>query len=232
MDDVFDVKPEKKKRGRPKPAFKEAREDINARKQASRLNRARSRQREDGIGFLAEQMALLPGGFKDFVPFIRAAAIRETRFQPALEAYDKIAGYAQQTGGVFRFEEICRNLGIPLGELIGIATGIAYDQKKDMTRYISALAMPSVMKANIKQAKKPEGIEDRRMFMQSTGLLPVPKGSTINVSASSQAASMTVNGEPTGLPSFEDSTVTFSEVIRNATEVKTIPASMGDEDEA
>lgn len=227
------VAEEAKKRGRPRnPLTRRNRDDERRRvakgmrdyRESVRISNARKLQRERGIGFLAEQVALLPGGFSDFLPFLRAASARNETFMPAIEAFDKLSGWDKNRLGVNRFEEICVNLGIPLGELFGSAVGIAFEQQRDMTRLVAAVAMPRIMKRNIEEADKPEGIEDRRMFMQSTGILPTPRGSTINVSANANSASMTTQGEPSGLPSFEDSTISFSEVIRNAIEVpKALP---------
>ncbi len=224
MDDkattTTEAKIPKKKRGKAANPLGSNRRYVTFRYRqnvALRKIRARQRKLQDGIGFLAEQVAVLPNGFKDFMPFVRVAALRDGRFKPVIETYDKLVGWQSGPIGANRLEEICLNLGVPVGELFGAAVGVAFDSNKDQTRLIASMAMPIVMKANIARAKTRDGVEDRRMFMQSTGLLPVPKGSTINVAAQANAT-VTNDGDPSGLPSFEDHVLEFSEVIRRATD--------------
>jgi hypothetical protein len=173
-------------------------------------------QRRQGLGCLAEAIAQFPGGMKTFLPFVRACAAREPNLAPLIESFFKVH---ERERNAYKLEQMCMDLGISPHHVLAVCVEIASELKHDTTRMLSYLAMPIVMKRNIIEAKKPEGVEDRRMFMQSTGILPIPKGSSINVSATSQSAMLTKGGEPTGLPSFEDATVSFSEVIRRAIEV-------------
>jgi len=198
-------------------------EALKARSESEKLARKRKRHASALSGghvrrlpgCLAEEIALIPGGIDEFMRWVRGAALRDKKFEPLIEAFFKLS-VEEQNG--HRLEEICRSLGIYPPNLFGAAVQIAYEIKREHTKLLTSLAMPHVMETNIREAKKADGVEDRRMFMQSTGILPVPKGSTINVSANAQAASVTNTGEPTGLPSFEDSVVSFSEIIRNAVE--------------
>jgi hypothetical protein len=191
----------------------QAKRELSHRKQSrAETQKAKEHKARTGIGCLAEAIAQFPGGLKTFIPFVFASSTREESFTPLVNAFMKLRPIDQNA---FKLEEMCVDLGLSPHHLLGVCVEIASELKHDTTRMLAYLAMPQVMKRNIKEALKTKGVEDRKMFMQSTGILPVPKGSTINVA---QTQSLTNQGEPTGLPAFEDSTVSFSEVIRRAVE--------------
>lgn len=205
------------KRGRPKTALVA---ETHSERQMRYLRNVATKnsivhQKEDGIGALAEAIAQFPGGMKKFLPFVRACVARDESLGPVVDAFFNSPPTYRSA---YTLERICKELEVNPSHLLGVCVEVAHEHHANVTKMLSYLAMPKVMKRNITEALKPSGTEDRRMFMTSTGLLPVPKGSTINVSANAQAASMTTDGQPSGLPSFEDSTNTFSEIIRNAVE--------------
>lgn len=173
---------------------------------------ARAREREDGVGFLAECVAQFPGGMKTFLPLLRQVPSRDESLTTVVETF--LSASKVQNG--FRLEEMCVELGVSPHKLLGVVVEILSEQKSFETRIISYLAMPQVMKRNAKQALTAKGVEDRKMFLQANGILPTSHGSTINVTSTAQAAMLTSNGDPSGLPSFEEHTVNFSEVVRNA----------------
>lgn len=185
--------------------------------ESTRRSVARRHQMEDGIGFLAEMFVSVPRGFDGFLPYLRAVTARDPNYLPALRAFDQLNGYGDQCRNAYSFERICKELNVPWEDWVGSAIGIAIAQRRNITTYITALAMPEVMKRNITEAKKPAGIEDRRMFLQSTGILPTPKGALISMAIQNNA-SVTNQGEPTGLPEFESSTLSFADVVREAAE--------------
>ena len=165
-----------------------------------------------GIG---QQIALVPGGIMEFMRWAKGAGMRDKRFMPVVEAFDALLPSRQNA---IELESICTTLGVPPYDLLGASVTVGAERQRDETRLIASLAMPKVMRVNIKQAQKPKSIEDRRMFMMATGILPVPRGSTINVAAQANA-NATNSGESSGLPDFEDSICSFSEVIRNSVDI-------------
>lgn len=165
------------------------------------------------IAGIGRQIALVPGGIREFMKWAKGAAMRDKRFTPVVEAFDSLMPSRQNAP---ELESLCITLGVPPYDLLGACVTIGAERQRDETRLIASLAMPKVMRVNIKQAQKPRSVEDRKMFMQATGILPVSKGSIINVAAQ---ANVTNSGESSGLPNFEDSVCSFSEIIRNAIEV-------------
>jgi hypothetical protein len=206
--------PKRRKRGR-RPGVKvsERIAVLKARMEAEKkLPPPVTRSRK--VSGLGEQIALVPGGIIEFMKWARGAALRDQRLKPVVDSFSLLPDSRQNA---IELESLCMTLGIPPGDLLGACVTIGFERKRDETRLIASLAMPAVMRTNIKQAKLARGVEDRRMFMQSTGILPVPKGSIINV-ANQANLNVTNDGESSGLPDFEDSVVSFSEVIRNAVE--------------
>jgi hypothetical protein len=112
-------------------------------------------------------------------------------------------------------DELAKECGLVRRDLIGafvdycVQHGLAYAQ------YLVSLAHPEVVEANIDAAKKPAGIQDRRMFFEHLNWIPVPKTQiTMNQIANAQAASAT-SKDVTPLPSFEEQAVQASKVVRD-----------------
>lgn len=171
--------------------------------------------RYERVANLAQEIALIPGGFGEFSKWVRASALREKKFEPLVVTFFQLPLRRQNA---LELEEMALTFGISPAELLGVCVEIAYEKKRSVSKLLQSVAMPAIIQRNIVEAKKVKGVQDREMFMKSTGVLPVPKGSTMNINATAQAAAMTTEGEPTGLPDFEESTLRFSEVIRNAAE--------------
>ena len=183
-----------------------------------------SMQRYERCSGLPEQIALIPGGIKEFMVWLRAAALRSKEYEPFLKAFGELPVSRQNA---IELEEMANSWGISPHRLLADAVEIGSEKHRTLTKLISSIAMPAVAARNANEAKKAKGIEDRRMFMLGTGMLPSPKGSTVNVnaSASAGAAAMTTEGNPSGLPDFDDNVVSFSEVIRRATDVQVFAGS-------
>lgn len=173
-------------------------------------------QKFERASSLADEIALVPGGMKEFLSWLRAAALRNKTYEPFLESFFQLPASKQNA---IELEEMAFTYGISPATMLGDAVEIAYEKKRVLTKLIASVSLPAVVARNIHEAKKADGIEDRRMFLTGAGFLPTPKGSTVNVSANANAAAaMTTDGAPSGLPDFDDSVVSLSEVIRKATE--------------
>ena len=186
-------------------------------------NWLRMKRVRDGHGVkvsLAEQIALIPGGLPEFHKVLRAVPIRDKTFEKLVRCYFQLPA-AQQNA--IQLESLCVTMGVPWSELLGACVTVATERNIPMTRFIASMWMPAVMDRNIQEALKPKGYKDREAFMLSTGILPVPKGATVNVLNQVNAASYTDKGELSGVPPFEESVVTLSEVIRDAVDVQTTP---------
>jgi hypothetical protein len=167
------------------------------------------------VSTLAQQVSLVPGGMKTFMQWVRYAGNYNKEIMAVCDLFFQLPEDRQNAP---ELEEVCKTLGFYVRDLYKEAVGVAFDLHMSTTRMTAALAMPAVMAKNIKEAKKTDGIEDRRMFMQVTGLMPTPKGSTINIAQTQSQGMLTTDGEPSGIPSFEESVVKFSDIIRAAVE--------------
>ena len=170
---------------------------------------------------LADEIALIPGGFKEFARFLKMVPMWYPKLEGPVVTFFKEVPPSQQNG--VTLEEMCMQFGERPSELLGKVVEIAFEQKRNVAKMIQSVFMPDVIQENAKQARKPKGIKDRELFMESTGLIQRGRGS-ITVNANAQAANLTNSGEASGLPDFEDSTNSFSEVIRNATEQNVAPS--------
>ncbi len=191
------------------------RHDPHAKVQKSRRTKQNGETaRYDRVANMAQEIALLPGGFGQFSKWFRATGLRDRRFQPLVDSFFQLPPRRQNA---MELEDMAPLFGVSPAEVLGACVEIAYEHKRNVAKLIQSVAMPDVIKRNITEAKKVKGVKDREMFMQGTGLVPVGKG--INITATAQAAAMTTEGDPSGLPDFDESTVKFSEIIRNATEI-------------
>jgi hypothetical protein len=150
---------------------------------------------------------------KKFLPFVRACSLRDPHLAPLVNAFIGLPRWARNAP---RLEEMCYDMGIPPGHLLGVCVEVAYEHHANVTRILTYMSMSKVMKRNITQALKKDGIEDRKMFMQASNILPTPKGSIINVTANAQSATLTKQGDASGAQAFEEGTISLSEVIRSA----------------
>lgn len=107
--------------------------------------------------------------------------------------------------------------GVEPHELVGAVASAAFQWNADISTLIAAVASPKVMEACVDRAVQTNGFRDREMFFKASGILPTPAASSINI-FNTAAATTSTSGEDSGLPSFEEDALTFSEVIRRATE--------------
>ena len=199
----------------PTPQAKRRREFPREYKPKSMLDRKR-------VTMLAEEITMLPGGFDTFLKWFKAAAIRYKKYQPILDMFYELP--IRQQNAIY-LEEICLVMAVNPAEMFGDCVEIAYEHKLNTTRALISLATPKVMARNIKEALKAKGVEDRRMFLTAAQVLPSPKGSVINVTANAQSAALNPSATG-GLPSFEDSTLIFSDIVKRAAELP--PATLPD----
>lgn len=216
--EVLNAKP-RRGNGPPKGSKPRSRMEIlKARMEAEKQmvrRRAPKQNHFRKVSSIGQQIALVPGGIREFMKWVKGAGMRDKRYMPVFEAFDALLPSRQNA---VELESICVTLGVPPFDLLGDAVKIAAEHQRDAAKLIASLAMPKVMRVNVKQAQKPKSVEDRRMFMQATGILPTPSGSIFNISAQANS-NVTNKGEPSGLPDFEDSVISFSEVIRDAVDV-------------
>jgi hypothetical protein len=104
-------------------------------------------------------------------------------------------------------DDICRDCDMAPADFVAEIAREAYRQSMDLSRLMSSFGQPKAVEAMCQQAQTPEGIADRRMLFQATGLLPSPQGATFNVSADARVQSQTVIIPSGNLLSFEERVV-------------------------
>lgn len=183
----------------------------------------RRRQPKDGHGVpvsLAEQIALIPGGMEEFHKILRVVPLRDKTFEELVRCYFQLPDHSQNAP---QLENMCVTMGASWAALLGVCVEVAVERQIPMTRFIASMWMPAVMERNIQEALTSKGFKDREAFMVSTGILPTPKGSTVNILNQANASGYTDKGELSGLPPFEESIISLSEVIRDAVDVVARP---------
>jgi hypothetical protein len=163
-------------------------------------------------GNLSFAISKIPGGKHTFLEFARMSENAEVKNLVAKWDSLKIADKQKCS-----IDDLCNAMGMRPLDLLKEVTGIAYEYNTDLSNFIAAVAQPRVVEAGIKKAMKPDGVDDRRMLHQHSGFIPSPKGPSITVNASAQAAAAaktTVQGDDNGLPDFEQSSRTTVSAIR------------------
>ena len=115
-------------------------------------------------------------------------------------------------------DKACDMAAVSPRDLISAVSGIMFEYNVEgIGNMLASLGHPDVVKASIKNAKKPGGVEDRRLLMSHAGFLPVPKGHVINVNTAfmnNNSASVAEKNEEKGMPSFEETAGMVVRTIR------------------
>lgn len=151
------------------------------------------------IDFLASNFAEGVEGF-----FAYARHCTDTRIQRIVAMWDDLSETAKKETSILA---MCREVGLDQFEFGGFVTATAMKYSKLEGALIASQFIPKVMLANATEATKPEGIADRKMFMESTGLLPTNKGVSIN-------QQFNVNASADGPPDFSSNIVDGAAALR------------------
>lgn len=166
-----------------------------------------------GAGSIADSIAKIPDGKNTFMQWIKLAGAEDARFPSVVEFWEVRLSADERR--LAELDTIFERWGIDPSDAIGCAARAASKHAISVTQMLYALHMPEIALQNIKQARKPLGIRDREMAMQTTGILPQRPGVTSNVFVNAQAAAaITRDGGPSGVVPFEDDVMTLSEAIR------------------
>jgi hypothetical protein len=115
--------------------------------------------------------------------------------------------------------DICESLDLNAKDVLKAVVGVAYEMNSDISNLIAAVMHPQVTKATVKFALKEGGRHDREMLHTHANFIPQKGGMNVNLSAnananSAAAAKNTVQGDESGLPDFEESSIETIRVIR------------------
>jgi hypothetical protein len=148
----------------------------------------------------------------------------DTRFQAFVAAWEKERGAMVPKGARKSLLSILKDTDINSIDFCVEVMRACMKRNIEMSNIYAGLAHPAVVKRNIKSALLAKGVKDREMFLQHSGWLPLPKGSTIQVNAQAAAGVPPSNlpvgtgigegTERTPLPEFEEMTVEGSKIVR------------------
>ncbi len=206
------------------PAMKETEEKTFVEKRQERIEqitRNRGERIYGSINYIAKHVFRSEENMVGYARMV--AEDGDTRFQAFIEAWDINRASLMPKDAQTNLTTLVKDSGINSIDFCVEVMRACMKRNIEISNIYAGLAHPSVVKTNIKNALKMKGVKDREMFLQHSGWLPLPKGSTVNVNA--QAASGTLPGMPgpvpigepterTALPEFEEATVEGSKIVR------------------
>lgn len=127
----------------------------------------------------------IEGGRTTVLSYIQLAAMNgNDSAMTWWHVFEKLSKYEQSQ---VSYDDVCAASGISPKHILMAIAGAGYDANCDIANLLSSHLHPAVVAASAKAALKADGIEDRKLLMQHQGFIPVPKGMSINIHASSSA---------------------------------------------
>ena len=123
--------------------------------------------------------------------------------QKWMTAYRSLKPYEQK---LVAFEDICLATGVKASVLMGLMVSAATAHGMETSNLLAATLQPRVVQALATSAVRTTGVyaeiaqKDRFAFLQNRGMLPMPRGVQINVSANANAAAKA--SENPSVPTF------------------------------
>lgn len=153
----------------------------------------------------------IEGGKKAFVEYVRMSDNPDAK--PFLELWDSQAVYARTRRTL---DEYANLSGVRPEVLVSAAASAAYRYNADISDIMAMAAMPRVVQKGIKSATGNSKFawKDREMLYKHARFIPIPQGSVINVSSTSQA-SAAANAQAGVMP-FSESVSSLSDTVRDA----------------
>ena len=148
-------------------------------------------------GSLAFAASKVPGGKKVFMEYVKMGIGSDERIKELIERWKGMSKSDQRRTNL---DDLCEEVGISPGEVMGIAARCAFDYNSDVSNMIAAVMQPQILEATIENALRPEGFQDRKLLHQHAEFLPAPHGQVVNVNARAIAVA---ESDERGLPSFE-----------------------------
>ena len=173
-----------------------------------------------GLAYVA---SLLPGGLTSMMTLARYSP--NPRVLGVVERWSTLPAADRKSAVI---DDICFACEISPAEFIGEIARAAYSQSMDISKLMASIGQPLAVKAMTEQAASPDGVADRRMLFQTTGLLPSPQGHTFNVSADARTQLQTVIVPEGTLLPFEERMLRASRAAYAAPVVEAAPEAEED----
>lgn len=152
---------------------------------------------------LSMAMRLLPGGREAFIRIVQLAAEGgDDDAKKFRSIWFDLSAWDQAHANV---DLVCLAAGIDRGTLVGTMARTAFNFGCDVGNLIASVAHPTIIEGTVRSAKRLNsaiGQRDRMALLAHSGFLPTPKGATINVVASANAAAAASAAASPSMPSF------------------------------
>jgi len=169
---------------------------------------------EESVSVLFQK--IVPGGWKNVFRLFACLDLGpEDPRMIMILAWNDMSGQRRKAIGLHDF---CDAVGVTPGKMFGLACQTAVEVDSVSASFVRSINQTEVIQHMVKFAKKKDGFKDREALLKSSGFLPTPAGTSINVKAAAMASarSMAKAGRlDDGLESMEDDTLEFTEVIRS-----------------
>ena len=159
-----------------------------------------------GVQSLSFATRYLEGGRTRFLELVQLAALNNVPV--ACKWYAVYADLDLNGRMHCSFDDVCAAAGISPDALMACLVSTGMKQGVDVGNLVAAALHPDIVRASAESAKRIVGDyveiaqEDRRMQFLHHQFIPVPKGTTINISANAKAAAA-ASAEPT-VPKFAE----------------------------
>lgn len=143
----------------------------------------------------------LKGGKDEFMELAHLAVHIEPKYSVLVDAWEKLKPDGQNK---LDLDNACKKLDIDPYHFLAVVSEAAMKFRDNASLILASMAMPQVIQSSIEFAQHKDGVSDRKMLMQHSGFLPMPKGATIMNNFNAQNNnSNEANPANTALPSFE-----------------------------
>jgi hypothetical protein len=156
---------------------------------------------------------IIPGGWRNMFKLFAYLDLgpNDPRMKLIL-AWNELEGHIE-------LNELCEIVGISPGRLFGFICESAYEADQSTAALVRSMNQTGIVMQMVKFAKKKDGFKDREALLKSSGFLPLPRGTQVNVNATAQAGARVSSSSSNGrldeaLESMEEDTLEFTEVIR------------------
>lgn len=112
------------------------------------------------------------GGRGAAVELARLASGNDERLRGLVSSYDALTK-GQQKHTAKLLEHLCIENGLDPSEFLGICTAIAHRFQLDTSSIVASVELEAVVQAGLEQAKKPEGVQDRKLIYEHSTFTPV-----------------------------------------------------------
>lgn len=157
-----------------------------------RIGKQRESGKKDYSIFTLDYAFRKVGGRQAAVELARLASGNDQRLRGLVESYDGLTP-GQKKHKVKLLEQLCIDNGLDPSEFLGICTAVAHRFQLDTSAILASVELENVVTAGVEQAKRPEGVQDRRLIYEHSTFIPQRgPGVAIQVNSGQQQAGVSL----------------------------------------